>query len=316
MGIDINTLAAAKNYVDETLTGAGGLKGEDGFSPVVAVKESSDTVYKLEITTAAAKFETPNLMASVTVDDTLSADSVNPVQNKAIVEALANKANTNLLINPDFRVNQRGLSEYSTGSKYTVDRWLCQIKASDAGKINVINNGLNVESIELSDSSQSYINLIQPINLNDYPLLYGKTVTLSIKLSNVVGTVHLRCMQGYRLQSDWVSDQRVQATDGVITLTFDIVEDSSNPILYFMVCMDSLVYPSSCTVEWAKLELGSIATPFVPPDPATELVKCQRYYQIHSSEDINPVDLRPNMRITPTITQLSDGNYAYDAEIY
>lgn len=93
MGIDNITLSAAKNYVDETLIGAGGLKGEDGFSPVVAVKESSDTVYKLEITTAAAKFETPNLMASVTVEDTLSADSVNPVQNKAIVAALASKAN-------------------------------------------------------------------------------------------------------------------------------------------------------------------------------------------------------------------------------
>ena len=264
-----------------------------------------------------AKHEGVEIEANgITVDSALSGTSTNPVQNKAIVEALADKANTNLLINPDFRVNQRGLSEYSTGSKYTVDRWLCQIKASDAGKINVINNGLNVESIELSDSSQSYINLIQPINLNDYPLLYGKTVTLSIKLSNVVGTVHFRCMQGYRLQSDWVSDPRVQATDGVITLTFDIVEDSSNPILYFMVCMDSFVYPSSYTVEWAKLELGSNATPFIPPDPATELEKCQRYYQIHTSGDINSVDLRPNMRITPTITLLSDGNYAYDAEIY
>ena len=42
--------------------------------------------------------------------------------------------------------------------------------------------------------------------------------------------------------------------------------------------MDQAVYPSSFTAEWAKLELGSIATPFVPPDPATELTKCQRYY--------------------------------------
>ena len=30
-------------------------------------------------------------------------------------------SNPNLLINPDFRVNQRGQNEYSTG--YTVDRW-------------------------------------------------------------------------------------------------------------------------------------------------------------------------------------------------
>lgn len=27
-----------------------------------------------------------------------------------------------------------------------------------------------------------------------------------------------------------------------------------------------------------KLEFGSIATPFVPPDPTLELLKCQRYY--------------------------------------
>ena len=31
-------------------------------------------------------------------------------------------------------------------------------------------------------------------------------------------------------------------------------------------------------IAWAKLELGSIATPFCPPNPATELAKCQRYF--------------------------------------
>ena len=28
-----------------------------------------------------------------------------------------------------------------------------------------------------------------------------------------------------------------------------------------------------------KLELGKVATPFVAPDPATELVKCKRYFE-------------------------------------
>lgn len=32
------------------------------------------------------------------------------------------------------------------------------------------------------------------------------------------------------------------------------------------------------TVEWIKLELGSVATPFVPPNPATELLKCRRFF--------------------------------------
>ena len=65
----------------------------------------------------------------------------------------------------------------------------------------------------------------------------------------------------------------------------------------------------------AKLELGEIATPIVPADPATELAKCQRYYQIRSTNDIDPVDLRPSMRATPTDIKQVPGGYAYVAEL-
>ena len=64
-----------------------------------------------------------------------------------------------------------------------------------------------------------------------------------------------------------------------------------------------------------KLELGSIATPICPPDTATELAKCQRYYQIRSTNDIDPVDLRPSMRATPTDIKKVTGGYAYVAEL-
>lgn len=280
MGIDINTLSAAKNYVDETLAGAGGLKGEDGFSPVVAVKEFSDTVYKLEITTAAAKFETPNLMASVTVEDTLSADSVNPVQSKAIVKALANKANTNLLINPDFRVNQRGLIEYTGAWIYSVDRW-----QSFSCKVIPVSDGIN-----LSLAGADYFSILQKFE-NTLP--FGQyTISWSIDNHIYTGT-GLLDENGFAIYFDQSR-----------------IELHSNYLQFYMISVTDI------TINWVKLELGSIATPFIPPDPATELVKCQRYYQIYSSGDINPVDLRSNMRITPTITQLSDGNYAYDAEIY
>ena len=72
----------------------------------------------------------------------------------------------------------------------------------------------------------------------------------------------------------------------------------------------------SVKLNWAKLELGSVATPFVPPDPATELAKCQRYYQRLSGlkttygvgfiggrtyATIN-IALANPMRIAPTIT--------------
>ena len=69
-------------------------------------------------------------------------------------------------------------------------------------------------------------------------------------------------------------------------------------------------------VGWVKLELGSVATPFVPRSYGEELLLSQRYYQIHTTNTIPETDLRPNMRLTPTITSITGGEYSYDAEIY
>lgn len=42
----------------------------------------------------------------------------------------------------------------------------------------------------------------------------------------------------------------------------------------------------SVIINWIKLELGETATPFIPPDPALELLKCQRYY-INTFSEVN-----------------------------
>lgn len=42
------------------------------------------------------------------------------------------------------------------------------------------------------------------------------------------------------------------------------------------------------TITWTKLEMGNIATPFVPPNPATERLMCQRYYVKFSQYSIFP----------------------------
>ena len=71
---------------------------------------------------------------------------------------------------------------------------------------------------------------------------------------------------------------------------------------------------NSLKLAWIKLENGSLATMFVAPDRAAELAKCQRFYQIRTTNDINPLDLRPSMR---TITDIKavEGGYAYVAEL-
>lgn len=42
MAIDVVTLALANQYTEESLLGAGALKGNDGFSPSVSVTETKD----------------------------------------------------------------------------------------------------------------------------------------------------------------------------------------------------------------------------------------------------------------------------------
>ena len=205
-------------------------------------------------------------------------------------------SNPNLLINPDFSINQRGNSSYSGGG-YTVDRW--------SSFSNTCTVTLNDKGVSVSDW------LFQMID--EPQRLIGKEIVIS---ALVKGNVLLRLTGGDSswANADEIAYKRLNTGDEfqIIELKATIPENASS-VLSVILQNDSGT--GVFDVQWVKLELGSVATPFTPPDPATELAKCQRYYQIRSTGDIAEVDLRPTMRNTPTITQLSDGNYAYSAEL-
>lgn len=191
-------------------------------------------------------------------------------------------SNPNLLINPNFSVNQRGQDAYSAAA-YTVDHWY----KNYAGTVSVLD-----DKISLSN------NTVLRQALEDYTHLVGQNMTLSIKVNGVV------------FSSSFVYP------DG--TYAFLFFKNSEITVSRFFSTVDWLVITAltdDVLVEWVKLEYGDVATIFCSPDITTELLKCQRYYQIHSTSAIAAVDLRPTMRTTPTVTQLSDGNYAYSAEL-
>nr|DAI26746.1 MAG TPA: tail fiber protein [Caudoviricetes sp.] len=170
--------------------------------------------------------------------------------------------NPNLLINPNFAINQRGQTSYS-GAVYGVDRW-----KGIGGAITAtpVANG-----IKLSSSGTSNIYIKQIVETN----LAGKTVTASCKLSAINSGEGGRFAVYYSTDgSSWtlISGMTI-ATAGISKLTVTI------PANAVYVSVDIGVRPSSDVVfEWAKLEIGSVATEFSPPDNATELLKCQRYY--------------------------------------
>jgi len=94
--------------------------------------------------------------------------------------------------------------------------------------------------------------------------LVGKTVTLSLEVSEINGAISIQ-------QHKNVQSTLNISAPGVHKITFDW-DTSSNRI------MINNTNSTHYTLRWAKLEIGGDATAFVPPDPATELVKCQRYF--------------------------------------
>ena len=192
-------------------------------------------------------------------------------------------SNPNLLINPDFKINQRGQERYTvSGFDYTVDRWRisnCTVSVSD--------NGLTIQNV---GSSGSWIS-------QKFEKELDGVFTLSIKVSSISGRVYLTN-----------PDNNVNITSaGIYSVTI------SN-LLEFNMLVET---GSSVTFEWAKLEKGSIATPFVAPNYMEELMKCRCfYYQANIGSEIvgqERQQVKFNipylfMRTNPTAKISTDGN--------
>lgn len=156
-------------------------------------------------------------------------------------------SNPNLLINPDFKINQRGQSTYTSNS-YTVDRWKLY-----SGTVTPSLNGVSI-SLE---NGGSFTQLFES---------KFSGVTLSAKVKQITGTIKMYCSDTFVTIS----------SPGVYSIS------SSNEISQISFYNDS-GSKVSADIEWSKLEQGSIATPFVAPNPTEELMKCQRYYRVFSA---------------------------------
>ena len=206
-----------------------------------------------------------------------------------------NYSNPNLLINPDFRINQRGETSY-TAAGYTVDGWY-----TNGGAVDVTENG-----VELTNSGTSAVRFRQNSEIT-HAQLAGRDITLS---AGVGGTTY--SASGKIPETKPANDIQVVAlliadTDVGIYLNYSPTRDMFYTYAYVPA-------GKSAVLNWVKAEIGSVATLFVPPDPATELAKCQRYYQIRTTNNVDPLDMRPSMRTITDIKQVT-GGYAYVAEL-
>lgn len=218
-------------------------------------------------------------------------------------------SNPNLLINGDFSINQRGQEEYGNATQYTVDRWQLSTQ------INA-NISFNSTTKTLSNTGTTAGYFIQRIEPSDVDKIWGKTWTFSGKINGNIYSKTFTAPSSAPTSSQGIAPTLVciqglcqirlfyYATTGVLGFTFDI-------------------WQGSVTIEYAKLELGSVATPFSPRPYTEELALCQRYYLKYSPSNsyamigtgivfssstiIIGVSLPVTLRTAPTIT--ANGNF-------
>lgn len=161
-------------------------------------------------------------------------------------------SNPNLLINPDFKINQRAKSTYSsTGAGCTVDRWV----------------GTNVKTVVNSDGTVSVSSLSGTgyYTQHEENISYGKH-TYSIYVQAITGTV----------KAFYKSKDSKDVGLGTLNQGLNTFTSSDDGFKSFFL---SIAGGSSVTLKYAKVEQGTVATSYIAPNPIEEYPKCQRYFQ-------------------------------------
>lgn len=190
-------------------------------------------------------------------------------------------SNPNLLINGDFQIWQRGTEfEFNNLTKvcYSADRWGIYNMQAQTIKVKKLEKGLQ---FEVSDNFNYLFQMLET------PLEIGEDYMLSAKVNGEVRTLGI--VGGIPVENEYFRYYQYNNT-------YDSVQIKPNGVT---------------TIEWVKLEKGTIATPFVPRLYAEELMLCQRYYQcgiyaLHryynfgNNHFIYVGELKTHMRTLPT----------------
>ena len=170
-------------------------------------------------------------------------------------------SNENLLDNPFFTINQRGLTKYGQAVYFTVDRW----KKHTNGTVSV---GGDITVTQ--QNGQTWFGQVLDAKL--ISALRGKTVTASLYADDISGLS----------TREWVLYSNALKTGEIGTLkkgynafTFTVRDDAAHGTWDFYVAStgDDGIF---LKLSRAKLELGAVSTLYndTVPDYGAEFVKC------------------------------------------
>lgn len=216
---------------------------------------------------------------------------------KGLLSQLANYlgdkfSNPNLLINPDFKINQRGATSYEKQG-YSVDRW----KILNVTVTPNTSGGVTVTNDKYTDTG-TFVQILENATEGDS--------TLSCYVTSVSGTVTM------------VADDNSQV---ILKQGLNVVHTSKSTKAFTIF----LNQGTSISLKWVKLEQGKIATSFVSPNSAEELVKCERYYEKRNwntkqatiiDNIMYVLDEVKEKRVKPTVKHSGNTNVYYNGSAY
>ena len=266
--------------------GADGIIGKDGKSAYQYAQEGGYSGTEQDF----AK-DLGEISSKVVVDSELSTTSTNPVQNKVVTTELNKKTeyvedsiasgtpnplanyytksetndliyNENLLVNGDFRINQRGLTKYkaygNSVNVYTADMW----RINYGTEVNINSNSITVKFIGQYSALLQYVQ-----NFED---LKGKTLTLSVKVLNISHTSNV-----YLRAADAVNNPAIRISGSGITKVTFTMPTTATQLSTQIFNVNASGTEVVLDIEYMKLEIGDTATPNIPRPYAQELAMCQ-----------------------------------------
>lgn len=225
--------------------------------------DGSQTAARAESAAAAAKLATARKIGSANFDG-----------SENITLAQMGVPNPNLLDNSDFinPVNQRGQASYTGG--YCIDRWVVSncVYTVATRKLMLTPTG----------TARAAANMQQAILWKRY-FAEGDIITVSAKVNGEVFSVSAvfpaPTGSAFPYAAVDISDEYE------LSLWRNTNQEHMSVVIQNK---EGHSAQGTFTVDWIKLEKGSIATPYVPKGYTVELMECMRYFQIVGSQTIIP----------------------------
>lgn len=182
----------------------------------------------------------------------------------------------NLLINGGFQISQRGTTFNYSGKSttmYTFDRWA--ITGDNAQTYSIVDGLMQIDT--LSGKRTSFRQKVE-LNSNLIRIIkeHNHKLTMSIRIDTTISHIATAYV------GDEAYNYELKIGKNVINHTFIVTNELLavgylEVVIYYVNNQDNNV---SVIPIWAKLELGSIATPFYPRNYVDELMMCKRYYEL------------------------------------